>query len=192
MNLGRVWTQKGRYADALEAFEECLRIWKKPSLPDFPTVNVVIAQKSHALPRAERLADVRKSLGAYFDAWNAYDAPALMSASTRHPPEVIEAVLQHLAQAKLQNESRTLGDVRLVRSDAAVALVEAEVRSGGTSERVPYVLQRSDGVWKVMGPAVVTVNAAPLPSELRIAGSDGLDSTASYEERASSSGASTS
>lgn len=169
LNLGRIWTRKGLFVDALEAFEQCLRVWKKPSLPDFPTVNVVIAEKGHAAPTAERLADLRRSLAAYFGAWNAYDATALMSTSTPHPPEVIEAILQHLARAKLQKESRTLGDVRLVRSDDAVALVEADVRTDGRSERVRYVLQRSESVWSVMGPAVVTVEEAPAPNPAKVA-----------------------
>jgi tetratricopeptide (TPR) repeat protein len=172
LNLGRIWTRKALFADALEAFEQCLRIWKKPSLPDFPAVSVVIAKKGHTAPTAERLADLRKSLTAYFDAWNAYDATALMSTSTPHPPDVTEAILQHLARAKLQKERRSLGDVRLVRFDDAVALVEADVGTDGRSERVQYVLQRSEGVWSVMGPAVVTaVEEEPAsPSQLRIAG----------------------
>jgi tetratricopeptide (TPR) repeat protein len=169
LNLGRIWTQKGLFADALEAFEQCLRIWKKPSLPDFPAVNVVIKEKGHAAPTAERLADLKRSLTAYFDAWNAYDATALMNASTPHPPEVIEAILQHLARAKLQKESRTLGDVRLLRSDDAVAVVEADVRTGGRSERVQYVLQRSGSAWSVMGPAMVMVQEAPAPNPAKVA-----------------------
>jgi tetratricopeptide (TPR) repeat protein len=173
LNLGRIWTRKARFADAFDAFEQCLRIWKKPSLPDFPAVSVTISEKGAAEPAPERLRDVRTSLAAYFDAWNAYDADALMRASTPHPPDVIEAVLQHLAQAKVQKESRTLGDVRLVRFDAAVALVEADVRTSGQSERVQYVLRQSEGVWKVMGPAAVTVEEVPgAPSQLRIARSD--------------------
>jgi tetratricopeptide (TPR) repeat protein len=168
LNLGRIWTQKGLFADALEAFEQCLRIWKKPSLPDFPTVNVVIAEKSHAAPTAERLAELRRSLTAYFDAWNAYDAAALMRTSTPHPPEVVEAILQHLARAKLQMERRTLGEIRLLRSDDEVALVEADVRTDGRSERVQYVLQRSIDVWSVMGPAMVMVKEAPAPNPAKV------------------------
>lgn len=172
LNLGRIWTRKALFADAFDAFEQCLRIWKMPSLPDFPAVSVVIAEKSRAAP-AEQLADLKKALAAYFDAWNAYDATALMRASTPHPPDVIEAVLQHLARAKLQKERRTIGDVRLVRFDEPVALVEVDVRTNGRSERAQYVLQRSEGVWKVMGPAVVTVEEVPAsPSQLRIARSD--------------------
>jgi hypothetical protein len=50
--------------------------------------------------------------------------------------------------------------VELLRFDDSVALVEANVAAAGASERIQYVLRRDQGVWKVMGPAVVDVENA--------------------------------
>ena len=160
LNLGRIWTRKGLIEDAFGAFETCLRAWRKPSLPDFPAVKVVIAATSDASPAAGLLAELREALDAYFHAWNTYDAEALVDASTPHPPEVTEAVLLHLARAKLRGERMTLGHVEPLRVDDAAALVEANVQRAGASERIQYVLRRDQGVWKVMGPAVVDVENA--------------------------------
>ena len=155
LNLGRVWTRKGLFEDAFEAFESCLRTWRNPSLPEFPAVRVRIAATSDKSPRPSLVRELKKALDAYFHAWNTYDPMALVAASTPHPPDITDAVLQHLADAKLRRVTLTLIHLELRRFDEDVALVEADLQTEGSSRRIQYVLQRHQGIWRVMGPAVV-------------------------------------
>jgi tetratricopeptide (TPR) repeat protein len=155
LNLGRIWTRKGQFEDAFEAFETCLRAWRNPALPEFPAVKVRIAARSDTSHPAGLVADLKKALDAYFEAWSTYNPKSLIDASTPHPADVTEALLQHLADAKLRGVKTVLVHLELRRFSEDVALVEANVRTEGSSQRVEYVLQRYQDVWKVMGPAVV-------------------------------------
>jgi tetratricopeptide (TPR) repeat protein len=160
LNLGRIWTRKGMFEDAFDAFESCLRIWRNPSLPEFPSVRVRIAATSDTSPQAGLVRELKTAIDAYFQAWNTYNPTALVAASTPHPPDVTEALLQHLADAKLRRVNRVLVGLELRRFNGDVALVEADVQTEGASRQTEYVLQRHQRIWKVMGPAVVAKEPA--------------------------------
>jgi hypothetical protein len=155
LNLGRIWTRRGRFEDAFDAFERCLRVWRTPSLPEFPAVRVRIAARSGTSPRADLVRELKEALDAYLQAWSTYHPTALIAASTPHPPDITAALLQHLADAKLRQVTMVLVHLELRRFNEDVALVQADVQTEGSSKQVQYVLQRSQGVWKVTGPAVV-------------------------------------
>ncbi len=155
LNLGRIWTRQGLFDDAFAAFEQGLRIWRTPSLPDLPAVKVRVAETSGTSPPPGLVPELKAAMDAYFKAWNTYAPQALIDASTPHPPDVTEALLQHLAQAKLRRVNMVLVQLELRRFTEDVALVEADVQTEGASNRTQYILQRHEGVWKVMGPAAV-------------------------------------
>jgi tetratricopeptide (TPR) repeat protein len=155
VNLGRIWTRKGRFEDAFEAFEKGVRIWRNPSLPDFPTVKARIAATSDASPPPGLVPQLKQAMDAYFEAWNSYSPRALIDASTAHPPGITEDLLLLLASAKLRGAKTVLAGLELRRFTEDVALVEADVKTDGSSTRTQYILQRDHGAWKVMGPAVV-------------------------------------
>ena len=161
LNLGRIWVRNGRFEDAFDAFEKGLRIWRKPSLPDLPAIKVRIAAASDTSPPPELAPELKKAMDAYFDAWSTYNPRALVDASTPHPPDIAEALLQHLARAKLKGVKMTLVGIEVRRFTRDVALVDAEVQTEGSPARTQYVLQRDRGGWRVSGPAVV--EEAPTP-----------------------------
>jgi len=159
LNLGIIWVRKGMWDTAFAAFEEALRLAPEFPLPRVPVVEVPVPLDVETPePQEETVDDLAKALAGYFEAWNTYDPVALMEGTDLYlglSVETIEALLLHLARAKLEGSQIRVVDSDIVYFSEPLAILGTQLQVQGRSIFALYLLTLRDGAWKVAGQATI-------------------------------------
>lgn len=158
LNLGAIWVSKGLWSDAVAAFEEALRLEPRYPLPQVSSVGVFVPglpQESDDSDDDGRLFAVRDAMTRYFQAWNAYDAEALLEASVPATVEETQAVLMHLAYTRLHGVQIALTDVNALYLGDRLAVLDTRLDIGDIPLPAYFLLAQEDGTWRVVGRATL-------------------------------------
>ena len=161
LNLGEIWLKQGRWNDALASFEESLRVAPRQSLPPLPTVTVSLPASSAGVspPSQDTLSDLLGVMAGYLQAWNNYDAAALLETTAPSSAEAVKALLLQLARAKLERSKIHLVDTHVMYFAEPMAILGTRLQIDERTVLIPHLLALHDGEWKVVGRAFIRAEA---------------------------------
>ena len=157
LNLGKIWVSKGRWNDALDSFEEALRLAPEQPLRPLPRIAVSIPPPGVDTPKPSEAAvdDLLETMAGYFQAWNTYDPAALVESTTPSSVETTKALLLQLARVKLEQSKIRLVDTDIIYFGEDMAILGTRLLIDGRTFLVPHLLALYDGEWKVVGRAFI-------------------------------------
>jgi len=161
LNLGKIWIRKGRWNDALDSFEEALRLAPEQPLRPLPRIAVSIPPPGGdtTKPSEEALDDLLETMTGYFQAWTAYDPVALLDRTAPSSVDATKALLLNLARAKLERSKIRLVDTDIMYFSEPLAILGTRLEVDGRTFLVPHLLALDDGEWKVVGRAIIRAEA---------------------------------
>ena len=154
LNLGRVWVQKRLWDDALAAFEAALQLAPDQPLPSLPTSVKEPPSPPEGTDKPldeDQYQAVSETMAGYTHAWNSYDPEALLARSMPLSVREAEALLLHLAKAKLMGSQIILVAMEVLHLGDGDAILRTEQEIGGATLTVSYHLAQDEGKWKVIG-----------------------------------------
>ena len=158
LNLGAIWVRKELWEEALKAYEDAIRLVPEQPLRPLPTLVIPASALTEEIARPwdeERLQAISDAMRGYFEAWNAYDPVALLDRSAPPTVSVVSDLLLNLADAKLQQSKTRLLNTELIYLSERMAIMGTVLQIAQSTGRVPYLLLEGDGIWKVVGLAVI-------------------------------------
>ena len=153
LNLAAIWARKGLWDEALSEYKTVLMLHPDHGIPPLPTFVMpeTALVEQFVTPRGgPRLSAVSEVMASYIQAWNNYDATALMDRSSRPTVEAVKIQLLHLARAKLERSQMHLVDVETLYLGERTAILRTQFQAGPTTSSASYILVQDDGNWKVV------------------------------------------